>query len=178
MALLSKLTQKGRSPGDPRIIEAGPSVRPAADEMARALGWFSMALGAAELAAPHALARWLGMEGREGVIRAFGAREIAAGMTALSTERPVGLWSRVGGDLMDFATLLSAYRADNPKRHNVGLALSAAAAITLIDLACAKASRVTHARGKGPWRDYRDRSGFPGGVEAARGRWRRDSTDA
>jgi hypothetical protein len=168
MNILSRAADLARSPGDPRTIQTGPSVRPAADEMARVLGWFSIALGAAELMAPRAITRMLGMEGNEGLVRAFGAREIAAGVTSLSTEKAVGLWSRVGGDLLDIATLLTGYRDDNPKKHNIGLVLAVVAAITLIDLASAKRNAATHARGKAPGRDYSDRTGFPQGLEAAR----------
>ena len=168
MSIFTHLADKSRSPGDPKVVKAGPSVKPVADDMARALGWFSMALGVVELVAPHAITRMLGMQGKEGLVRAFGLREIAAGMTSLSTEKPLGLWSRVGGDLLDLATLLAAYRDDNPKKHNVGVALAAVAAIALIDLGSAKGSSATHARPRGPVKDFSDRSGFPQGVEAAR----------
>jgi hypothetical protein len=169
MNILSRFSDHARSPGDPKMIRVGPSARPASDEMARALGWFSIVLGIAELVAPHSITRMLGMEGKEGLVRAFGAREIVAGMTSLSTEKTAGLWSRVGGDLLDIVTLASAYRDDNPKKHNVGLALATVALITVIDLSSAKARTATHARGGGPYRDYSDRSGFPQGVGAARG---------
>jgi hypothetical protein len=168
MNILSRVSDFARSPADPKIVRAGPSVRPVADDMARGLGWFSMALGIAELVAPHAITRVLGMEGKEGLVRAFGAREIVAGMTSLSTEKTAGLWSRVGGDVLDIATLLTAYRDENPKKHNVGLALAAVVGITLIDLAASKSSSFTHARNRGPRRDYSDRSGFPQGLEAAK----------
>lgn len=168
MNMFSRASDIARSPGDPTVVQAGPSVRPAADEMARVLGWFSIALGAAELLAPRAITRMLGMDGKEGLVRAFGVREIAAGMTSLSTEKSAGLWSRVGGDVLDIATLLTAYRDDNPKKGNVGLALVTVLAITLIDCASAKANTATHARGKGSSRDYGDRSGFPQGLANAR----------
>lgn len=167
MAFLSRLADHARSPGDPRTIRTGPSVRPVPDQMARLLGWFSIGLGVAELVAPHAITRLLGMQGREGLVRAFGTREIAAGMTSLSTEKAAGLWSRVGGDMMDIAALMTAYRDDNPQKQNVGVVLAAIAAITLIDLGAA--GSVTHARGKRESRDYGDRSGFPQGVDQARG---------
>jgi hypothetical protein len=169
MNILTRASNFTRSPGDPKVIRSGPSVRPAADETARALGWFSIALGLTELLAPHALTRMLGMEGKENLVRAFGAREIAAGMTSLSTEKTAGLWSRVGGDVLDIATLLAAYRDDNPKKNNVGLALAAVIAITLVDLASANGVTVAHARGNQKPRDYSDRSGFPQGLESARG---------
>lgn len=112
----------------------------------------------------------LGMDGKENLVRAYGVREIAAGMASLSTERTFGLWSRVGGDALDIATLLTAYRDDNPKKHNVGLALVAVVGIMLIDLATTKASSTTHATEDGrKRRDYRGRCGFPKGLETARG---------
>ncbi len=169
MSIFTQLADHQRSPGDPKVVKTGPSVKPVADEMARALGWFSMALGMAELVAPRSLTRLLGMEGQEGLVRAFGLREIVAGMTSLSTEKSAGLWSRVGGDLIDMATLFTAYRDDNPKKQNVGFALAAVAAIALIDLASAKGQSTAHARSRKPARDYSDRSGFPQGLQAARG---------
>src|SRR5690242_21931590 len=84
--------------------------------MARCLGWFSIALGVVELAAPRAVTRWLGIEGRENLLRTFGAREISAGIVSLSTEKQMGMWSRVAGDGMDLAALLAAYQSGNPKR--------------------------------------------------------------
>jgi len=51
--------------------------------------------------------RALGMEGHEGLVRAYGAREVSAGMLALFTERSLGLWSRVAGDALDIATVMA-----------------------------------------------------------------------
>ena len=75
------------------------------------------------------------MEGREKLVRTFGAREICAGIVSLSTERQVGMWSRVAGDGMDLAALLGAYRRDNPKRSNVGLAIGIVIGIAMLDIA-------------------------------------------
>jgi hypothetical protein len=157
-----------RSEGDPRILSSGPSSLTGSDRMARCLGWFSIALGAVELVAPRTVARFLGMEGRENLLRTFGAREISAGIASLSTEKQVGMWSRVAGDGMDLAALIGAYRQDNPQRSNVGLAIGMVVGIAMLDIA----SRVTtslHARKRHEWRRYSDRSGFPGGVQQARG---------
>ena len=73
------LTQMARSEGDPRIERTGPSSLTGADRAARALGWFSIGLGMAELVAPGRLARMLGLDGKDGLIRSFGARELASG---------------------------------------------------------------------------------------------------
>jgi hypothetical protein len=46
------------------------------------------------------------------LVRAYGAREIGSGILSLSVDRQTGLWSRVAGDGLDVATLMSAFRAD------------------------------------------------------------------
>ena len=68
-----------RHDGDPKILRAGPSSLTDSDRMARSIGWFSLALGAVELLAPRVLTRFLGIEGREGLLRAYGVREIGSG---------------------------------------------------------------------------------------------------
>lgn len=169
MNFLSRKSDIARSPGDPVVLRAGPNVQPASDRMARGLGWFSLALGALELAAPRTITRFLGIEGHENLIRVYGVREIAAGMTSLSTEKEAGLWSRVVGDGIDIVTLLAALRKTNPKKENVAIALLTVVAITVIDLGSANAQTITHSRRRGRRVDYSNRSGFPGGVSAARG---------
>lgn len=169
MPMTTNLTQKARSPGDPRIIETGPSSRSMSDSIAKGLGWFSIGLGLAELFAAERLTRALGMEGKEGLIRAYGAREIMSGMTTLSTETRVGLMSRIPGDILDIATLATAWRDDNPRKANVGIALAAVVGITLLDIATTQAQLARHSRKRGEQRDYGDRSGWPNGLEASRG---------
>ena len=55
------------------------------EKLAMGLGWFSLALGIAELIGVKRLRRAIGLEGREALIRAYGAREIATGLAILST---------------------------------------------------------------------------------------------
>ncbi|MBV9236210.1 MAG: hypothetical protein JOZ94_10300, partial [Xanthobacteraceae bacterium] len=69
-----------RSQGDPKLIQTGRSSLSSADKLARALGWFSIGLGLAELIAPNSITRALGLRGKEGLVRSYGAREIAAGV--------------------------------------------------------------------------------------------------
>jgi hypothetical protein len=89
--------------------------------LARGLGWFSIGLGFAELVAPGHLARLLGMEERTDLIRLYGAREIATGVGILAQEDPTTwMWGRVGGDVVDLATLATGLGRDNPQRENVG----------------------------------------------------------
>src|SRR5689334_13480226 len=166
MAYLSNVM---RYEGDPRLLRSGRSASSTADTIGRALGWFSIGLGLAELIMPGRLTRALGLEGKETLVRAYGAREIGAGVLSLSTERDAGLWSRVAGDVLDIAALTPALRSDNPKRGNAGMALALVAGITLVDALTAKGVTARHRRGRGDRHRYRDRSGFPHGVWRARG---------
>jgi len=165
---MSVVSNIARSAGDPKVVSTGPSSMGASDQLAKALGWFSVGLGLAELVAPHVITNALGMQGKEGLVRSYGAREIASGLLSLSPDKQAGLWSRVAGDGLDLATLMSGLRADNPKRDNVATAITMVLGITLLDIVGAQASTVRHTR-RGQRRMYSDRSGFPQGVAAARG---------
>ena len=70
------------------------------EPLAVALGWFSIALGVAELAAPSRMARLIGARDTDttrNTLRAFGAREIATGVAILAQPGQARwLWSRVG----------------------------------------------------------------------------------
>ena len=160
--------------GDHEVIETGPSSFSSNDRLGRMLGWFSIGLGVAELAAAGRITQALGMEGKEGLVRAYGIREIVSGVIALSADREAGLWSRVAGDGLDLATLATGLGEDNPKRGNVGIALGMVAGVTLLDVVAASQTSRQHGRGGEEPRDYSDRSGFPGGVQAARGKARED----
>lgn len=163
---LSNIT---RSEGDPKVLQSGPSSSGVPDSLARALGWFSIGLGLTELLAPRRITNALGMEGRETLVRVYGVREIGSGILSLSVDKNLGLWSRVAGDGLDIATVLTALRPDNPKRGNVAVALALLLGVTAIDLIDAQASTARHSRAVGRKRSYRDRSGFPRGVQASRG---------
>ncbi len=165
MTYISNIT---RSTGDPRVLSSGPSSLGVADQFGRALGWFSIGLGLVELLAPRRITGMLGLEGNEGLARAYGAREIGSGFLSLSVDREIGLWSRVAGDGADIATLLLALRPGNPKRANAGLALAIVLGVTLLDVIGAQSVTSRHGRQRGNWRQYGDRSGFPHGVEKAR----------
>ena len=168
--MLSKISGVTRSPGDPKVIETGPSsIRPT-DRLGRALGWFSIGLGLTELLAPKAVTQRLGMEGKEGLVRVYGARELASGVMCLSVNNDYGAWSRVAGDMLDLATLSAAYRDDNPKKGNVAAAIAAVVGITLIDAMAGQSIRSLHNRKGEPVRDFSDRSGFPRGVGYSRGK--------
>jgi hypothetical protein len=157
-----------RRQGDPKILQSGPSSLQPADRLARNLGWLSIGLGLTEMFAPGLIARSIGLRGQPPRVRKFGAREILSGVLTLSVDKQVGLWSRVAGDVLDMATVLPAIRRGNPKRGRAFLALLALGGVALLDAAAAQAVTATHARGRGSRRSYRDRSGFPKGIEATR----------
>jgi hypothetical protein len=141
------------------------------DRVARGLGWFSLALGAAELIAPGRLAKALGLEGKETLLRAYGGREIGAGIWALSDTPAPAIWARVAGDVVDLGTLVAGLKgSDETQKRNNFIALAAVAGVTLVDFVTALSLTAEQSERKGETgRDYSDRSGFPGGVAKARG---------
>ena len=103
-------------------------------KVARALGWFSIGLGVAELAMPRQLCDWLGIEDRENLLRVFGLREIGAGIMILAqSDRARGVWSRVAGDGLDLAALgVATTKSD--RRGAVIASIATVAAITALDI--------------------------------------------
>jgi hypothetical protein len=141
--------------------------------LASGLGLFSIALGVAELVAPHAVARLCGMRpGNASMIRLYGLREIATGVGILKSRNAAPwLWARVAGDMVDLVTLA----ATSDKRHasslaKAGAAMTNVAAITAVDAYAATVYKQPADRQAGvDYPDYSDRRGFPRGVEAMRG---------
>ena len=168
--MLSQVSNISRSPGDPKVIETGPSSLKPVDRFGRALGWFSIGLGLTELLAAPKLTRALGAEGNENFVRAMGARELVHGVLCLSVNNDYGAMTRVAGDVVDLAGLAAIYRDDNPKKGNVGMAIAAVLGCTIADLYAAQSIRNLHNRKGEPVRDYSDRSGFPKGISYSRGK--------
>lgn len=147
-----------------------------ADALVRGIGLFSIALGVAELVAPGKIARTFGLEGKENLLRAYGLREIGAGIGTLSTDPQPALWLRVGGDVLDMATLaFGARSSDGETRNNALIGIAAVAGIAALD---ALAASLMGKRGgvRPPPADFSDRSGLPKGVEASRGYYRQKKT--
>jgi uncharacterized membrane protein len=112
------------------------------EPLAMALGWFSIALGVAELTAPSRMARLIGARDTDdtrNTLRTFGAREIAAGIAILSQpERARWLWSRVGGDALDLAWLGREMAGAGSERDKLGMAAAAVAGVTALDIVAAQ----------------------------------------
>ncbi|HEY4671307.1 MAG TPA: SRPBCC family protein [Gemmatimonadaceae bacterium] len=116
--------------------------------LVQSLGWFSIGLGLAELFAPRAVARLSGLDEDEyeGLLRAYGLRELIAGAGILGRPRPTyWMWNRVLGDTIDLVTLARARHSANDKG-KLATATAAVLAVTALDIACS----VDYARHKTP----------------------------
>ena len=102
------------------------------------LGLFSIALGTSELFGARRIARALNVEGREGLVRAFGVREVAAGIGLLNAPaHSARVWNRVLGDGMDLAAVGTA-TARSPRNKAAWGALVFVAGATVLDIVVAR----------------------------------------
>jgi uncharacterized membrane protein len=113
-----------------------------AEQLAVGLGWFSIALGVAKLAAPRSVARRIGVRDDESTVallRTFGARELGNGLAILARPQEAKwLWGRVGGDALDLACLSTALSADDTRLGRTALATVAVLGVTALDVLCAQ----------------------------------------
>lgn len=126
---------------------------PPSTALARGLGWFSLALGAAEIGAPRMLARMIGIKPSAKtslVMRLMGAREIAAGVNVLlQPRRPWPLWARVVGDAIDLAALgLGAAKRTSGIR--LAGAVAAVGGVTALDVIASVKAQKAHAHANRP----------------------------
>jgi len=109
-----------------------------AARVARGLGWFSIGLGLAELISPALIGRITGARNHRGLIRAYGVREIAAGVGILSGKQTATwLWGRVAGDAMDLASLGNVMQSSGERSRKATLGAVAVAGVTALDIWCA-----------------------------------------
>ena len=115
---------------------------PGGDTLARALGVFSLALGAAQITAPRRMVDVVGARNTDrnrDTMFAVGLREIASGLGILGRAQPAGwLQARVGGDIMDLALLGRAMQSDHQERRRVGMAIAAVAGVLALDVLASK----------------------------------------
>ena len=135
-----EMARRGGGEGDawPRRGNGGAQ----SERLATGLGWFSIGLGVAELVAPRAVARGIGLKGRgptPTLTRLCGLRELAAGVGILSERRPATwVWSRVVGDVMDLALLAAGFAGRGTNRGRLAVATAAVAGVTVVDALCAQ----------------------------------------
>jgi len=121
------------------------------ERIATALGWFSVALGAAEILAPGTLADLIGIRNdttKRTMLRSplFGMREVAAGAGILAQGRNARwVWARVAGDVVDLGTLGAALSDHKNDRRRVKGALIAVAGVTALDILTA--TQLSHTNG-------------------------------
>jgi len=73
-----------------------------------------------------------------GLLQLYGIREIAAGIGILNSRRPAGwMWTRVAGDALDLATLMSAMAKNNSDAERALVASAAVLGVTVMDIICA-----------------------------------------
>jgi uncharacterized membrane protein len=112
-----------------------------AGRLAVGLGYFSIALGLAEVAAPDFVARVIGAPPNDrtrNVLRSYGAREIANGVAILTQPGEARLlWSRVGGDMVDLASLARLFGSSDAGRGRALFAAASVLGVTALDVLCA-----------------------------------------
>lgn len=172
-------------------LRSAPPRNAGVHALARGLGFFSLALGLAELAMPRRVARVAEMGELDGagglrhlagqtplpssqtLVRAYGLREVGVGAGLLTTADPEPwVWGRVAGDLLDIATVALAPRRrtlfGNSGGSRMGT-LVALVAVTALDVYCAEALRRERMDRQARPHDWSGRSGFPESAEAMRG---------
>ncbi len=109
-------------------------------QLAKALGWFSLALGLVELVQPRRMSTGLGLRGRGRRVQAYGLRELATGAAILASggRQPAWLWARVVGDLLDMGLLQSGRPTNSRRRRNRTIAKAAVAGAAAMDLIAAR----------------------------------------
>ena len=159
---MNSLSQSGR-----RDDRRPQDMTPRADALARGLGWFSIAIGVAEMIAPRAVSRIAGVHGHAGLTRLYGLRELACGIGILASRKPVPfMWARVAGDALDLGTLAVA---PNRSERRAGATAMNLACVAALDLYAAKQLSMNGDTAPQATRDYANRTGFPGTAAQMRG---------
>ncbi len=109
-------------------------------DLARALGWFSIGLGVAELLAPRKFEKAIGVrKNHNGLTRSYGLRELTAGIGLLAADEKKlspWMWSRVAGDVLDLASLGSGFSSERNHKGKLALASAAVLGVTVADILC------------------------------------------
>jgi uncharacterized membrane protein len=115
---------------------------PAGAKLARGMGWFGIALGVAEISAPNALTYAIGLcpDRRSAwVMRAMGVREILHGVGILMRpRRPIPIWTRVAGDIVDLALLVTAATTRRWSTPRAAGAIAAVAGAAVLDIVASR----------------------------------------
>ena len=116
-------------------------------QTAKFLGWFSVGLGAAELIFGRRMNRALGLGQSPALVRAFGAREVAAGaMVLMYPDMAAPIWLRVAGDALDLAVLARALTTRNRRRQATLASTLAVLGVTALDVVTAASLSQRHSK--------------------------------
>lgn len=122
-----------------------------AEKLAKALGWFSIGLGLAQVIAPERMNEICGVDPDDEncrLMRGLGLREITTGLGILSQQQPTAwMWGRVAGDAMDLALLGSAMTSNGTDRVRTIGATAAVLGVAMLDVACVQ--QLTQTNGNG-----------------------------
>jgi uncharacterized membrane protein len=121
----------------PRTAESAGGV-PESQRLAEGLGYFSLGMGTAQVAAPRLVAWLTGVRpsrAHKSVMRAIGLRGLAVGtgLLSASTTSP-WLWARAAGDVVDLALLGPGLASSQIGRRRRVVAIAAVAGVTVCDV--------------------------------------------
>lgn len=107
--------------------------------LTRALGWFSVGLGLAQVLAPRSVGRFVGLDDPDehvGTIRYLcGFRELAVGAALLTRAKPaVFVANRVVGDVLDLGLLAGVMRNDRNDHARAARATAAVLGVMALDI--------------------------------------------
>jgi uncharacterized membrane protein len=113
-------------------------------QLGQILGLFSIGLGLAELLAPRAVGRAIGVGDHPAVMRMVGVREIVTGLGLLSERAPgTWAWARVAGDAMDLALLGAATSSPDADPRRIAAATAGVLGVTALDVYSGQRLRAT-----------------------------------
>lgn len=135
--------------------------------LSRALGWFSIGLGLAEVLAPERVARLIGMPEHRNdlaLLRGYGVREITSGLGILANPDSAGwVWTRVVGDALDLTTLGMSMNERGAERGKLLAAAGAVAGVAALDVMTAR--RLQGEGGNGTAARFQSGAGAPSGIQ-------------
>jgi uncharacterized membrane protein len=113
-------------------------------QLGQILGLFSIGLGLAELLAPRAVGRAVGVGDHPAIMRMVGVREIVTGLGLLSERAPgTWAWARVAGDAMDLALLGAATSSPDADPRRIAAATAGVLGVTALDVYSGQRLRAT-----------------------------------
>jgi uncharacterized membrane protein len=104
-------------------------------QLGQILGLFSIGLGLAELLAPRAVGRAIGVGDHPAIMRMVGVRGIVTGLGLLSERAPgTWAWARVAGDAMDLALLGAATSSPDADPRRIAAATAGVLGVSALDV--------------------------------------------